>query len=68
MEVRAKDMSLGGKIIGVFVILIGSILTWIGVLQNAQIFEVVLVGFALAGLFGTVDINLMLEKITRDRG
>jgi hypothetical protein len=67
MELKARDMSLVGKIIGVFVILIGSVLAWLGFLENAKIIDVVMVGFSIAGLFGTVDINLMLEKITRDR-
>lgn len=63
MELKAKDCSLWGKIIGVLFIVICAILKWIGVLQTASIQEICLVGGCIMALFSTVDINLMLEKI-----
>jgi len=62
-NVKAKDVSLLAKIIGVVIILGGSILKWTGIFRDCNIQEVCLVGFAVMGMFGTVDINIMLDKI-----
>jgi uncharacterized membrane protein len=62
-NVKAKDVSLLAKIIGVVIILGGSILKWTGIFADCNIQEVCLVGFAVMGMFGTVDINIMLDKI-----
>ena len=66
MELKAKDASLLAKIIAAFVILGGSALVGIGIIR-LSIQDVILIGFSLAGLFGTVDVNLFLEKITGRR-
>lgn len=63
MEIKAKNASLWGKIIGVLFIIVCSILKWMQILQNATIQEICLVGGCVMALFSTVDINLMLEKI-----
>lgn len=63
MDIKAKDASLFAKILASGVILIGSALVGLGIIR-LSIGDVILVGFSLAGLFGTVDINLFLEKIT----
>ena len=70
---KAKDASLFGKITGGAEVLIGTIvlivLTCCGTLtvsEAKELFSLVLYcGFAMAGMFGTVDINLMLEKFTK---
>lgn len=59
----AKTLSLIGKVIGVLVILVGHILMWIQVLSNADSQSIIACGFSIMGIFGTVDINIMLDKI-----
>lgn len=63
MDIKAKDASLWAKILSAAIILLGSALVGLGIIR-LSIGDVILVGFSLAGLFGTVDINLFLEKIT----
>ena len=62
-KIKAKDASLVAKIIGVVIILGGSALKWTGIFADCSIQEVCLVGFCVMGMFGTVDINIMLDKI-----
>ena len=61
----AKTASLIGKIIGVLIISIGHILMWTGVLNNADSNSIIACGFAVMGVFGTVDINIMLDKFIK---
>lgn len=63
MELKAKDVSLWGKIAGCAILTAGSVLKWLGVFGNCDVRELCIVSYGVAGLFGTVDINLMLEKI-----
>lgn len=62
MEIKAKTASLISKTIGAIIIIIGAVLIWLGKFSG-QISDVIMVGFAVACLYGTVDINLFLEKI-----
>lgn len=61
---RAKKASLAAKIIGAVYILTASTLSFTGVF-SAPIADICIVGFSIMGIFGTVDINLMLEKFTK---
>lgn len=69
---KARDASLGGKIVGGAEILLGSIalvvLVCLGKLtadEAKQLFYIIMgCGFGVMGVFGTVDINLMLEKFS----
>lgn len=71
--IRAKDASLVGKIAGGAEILLGSItlvvLVCFGRLtadEAKTLFSIVLpCGFGVMAVFGTVDINLMLEKFSK---
>jgi hypothetical protein len=67
-NIKAKDASLAAKIIGVIIILGGSLLKWTGVFKDCNIQDICLVGFAVMAMFGTVDINIMLEKIFNKTG
>jgi len=67
-NIKAKDASLAAKIIGVIIILGGSVLKWTGIFKDCNIQDICLVGFAVMGMFGTVDINIMLEKIFNKTG
>ena len=60
--VKAKDASLAAKIIASVIFLTGAVLKWLHIL-DCTISELSVVAFTVAGLFGTVDINLMFEKI-----
>jgi hypothetical protein len=62
-NIKAKDASLAAKIIGTVIIIGGALLKWTGVFPNCTITEICIVGFSVMGMFGTVDVNIMLEKI-----
>lgn len=62
---KAKTLSLISKIIGVVVILGGHVLKWLGKLPNAESSEIIACGFSVMAIFGTVDINIMLDKFTK---
>ena len=64
MEIKAKDASLIAKILAGVIMVCGAILKWTGVFKNCDISELSIVAFTVMGLFGTVDINLMIEKFT----
>lgn len=64
-ELKAKTVSLVAKITGAAVVLVGSVLKWVGVFQNCEINELCIVGFSVMGIFGTVDLNLLAEKFSR---
>lgn len=64
-DLKAKTVSLVAKITGAAVVLVGSVLKWVGVFQNCEINELCIVGFSVMGIFGTVDLNLLAEKFSR---
>jgi len=61
---RAKKASLCAKIIGAVYILTASTLSFLGIF-SAPVSDICIVGFSIMGIFGTVDINLMLDKFTK---
>lgn len=61
---KAKTVSLIGKIIGGSVILIGFILKAFGV-WNCEVNDLIKVGFAEMAVFGTIDINIALDKFLK---
>lgn len=63
-KLKAKTASLAAKIIGAVYILTASTLSFLGIF-NAPITDICIVGFSIMGIFGTVDINLMLDKFTK---
>lgn len=73
-ELKAKDASLFGKIVGGSEILLGTILlillVCVGKLsatEAKELFSIVLsCGLGIMAVFGTVDINLMLEKFAKN--
>lgn len=64
-KLKAKTVSLLGKIVGGVVILGGHVLKWIGKLPSATSGEICACGFAVMGVFGTIDINLMIDKFVK---
>ena len=59
---KAKDCSLISKIIAVLVLIIGHVLMWVGIFQNANSMQICGCAFSIMGVFGTVDINLVIDK------
>jgi len=68
MEIKAKEASLWAKILAVVVLLVGIVLIGLRVLPNLSAMDMIWVSLTIAGIFGTVDINLFLEKITGRKG
>jgi hypothetical protein len=63
MEIKARDASLWAKIGSVAMVVVGTALVGLRVLPGITTWDVISAALAVAGIFGTVDINLMLEKI-----
>lgn len=67
MEIKAKTVSLISKILAGVIVITGGILKWLGVFSNCEIQELCVVAFTLMGLFGTVDLNIALDKFTKKK-
>ena len=65
-ELKAKTCSLIAKIVGAAVVLVGAVLKWLNIFSNCEINELCVVGFTIMGVFGTVDLNLLAEKFSRN--
>lgn len=65
--IKAKTVSLIGKIIGGAVILIGFILKSFNI-WNCEVNDLIKIGFAEMAVFGTIDINLALDKFVKKEG
>lgn len=61
---KAKTVSLWAKITGAVIIIGGHVLKWTGILPEATSGEICACGFSVMGIFGTVDLNLMIDKFT----
>ena len=59
---KAKDCSLISKIIAVIVLLAGHVLMWVGIFHNATSMQICGCAFSIMGVFGTVDLNLVIDK------
>lgn len=64
MEIKAKTVSLWSKIGSAALIIIGTALVGLKVLPGITTWDVISAALAVASVFGTIDVNLMLEKIT----
>lgn len=61
---KAKTVSLCAKILGTVIIVVGHTLKWTGVFPEANSTEICACGFSVMGIFGTVDLNIMIDKFT----
>lgn len=59
---KAKDCSLLSKILAVAVLIAGHVLMWLGKMPNANSMQICACAFSIMGVFGTVDINLVIDK------
>lgn len=64
---KPKVWSLVSKILGGVIILAGHILKWTGILPNASSSEICACGFSIMGVFGTIDINMAIDKFTKEK-
>ena len=63
-KLKAKTVSLIGKIIGGAVILIGFVLKCLN-LFNCEVNDLIKIGFAEMAVFGTIDLNIALDKFLK---
>jgi hypothetical protein len=63
---KAKTASLVSKVLGITWIVVATILKATGVFDLGVI-DIILVGVVIAAIFVTVDINIMLDKITKGK-
>jgi uncharacterized membrane protein len=64
-EVKAKTVSLIAKIVAGVVLITGAVLKWLGIFTACDINELCTVALTLMGLFGTVDLNIALDKFKK---
>lgn len=62
--IKAKTISLIGKIVGGSIILVGFILKAFGI-WNCEVNDLIKIGFAEMAVFGTIDINIALDKFIK---
>ena len=62
---KAKDCSLISKIVAAVVLIAGHILMWLGKLPEANSMQICACAFSVMGVFGTVDLNLVIDKFTQ---
>lgn len=61
---KAKTISLIGKIVGGSIILVGFILKAFGI-WNCEVSDLIKIGFAEMAVFGTIDVNIALDKFIK---
>ena len=62
--IKAKTVSLIGKIIGGSIILVGFILKAFKI-WDCEVNDLIKIGFAEMAVFGTIDINIALDKFIK---
>lgn len=62
--IKAKTVSLIGKIVGGLIILVGFILKSSHVL-DCEINDLIKIGFAEMAVFGTIDLNIAIDKFVK---
>ena len=60
----AKTASLISKIIAIVIILAGEVLKGFQIMPGLSSWEIIVVGVAVAMIFVTVDINILVDKFT----
>ena len=61
---KAKDFSLISKIVAGVILIGGHVAKWLGWLPNATSTEICTCAFSIMGVFGTIDLNIALDKFT----
>ena len=63
---KPKRLSLVTKIVACTLVVVCHFLMWLKILPNATSAEICACGFTLLGIFGTVDVNLALDKFAKN--
>ena len=63
-RLEAKTVSLIGKIVGGLIILVGFVLKSFHIL-DCEINDLIKIGFAEMAVFGTIDLNIALDKFLK---
>jgi hypothetical protein len=64
---KARDGSLLAKYAAAIIMIVGTALMGCGVLDKITVWDVATCATFVAAFFGTVDLNLLLEKLTGGR-
>lgn len=62
---KARDCSLLSKIVAAVILITGHALMWLGKLPNANSVQICACAFSVMGVFGTIDLNLVIDKFTQ---
>ena len=61
---KAKNYSMISKIVALIILVGGHILHWFNIFPNADSKQICACAFSVMGVFGTIDINMALDKFT----
>ena len=64
-ELKAKKVSLIVKIVAIIFLVVCSILKWLGIFNNATIYEICMVAGTMSAIFGDISINTALDKFKK---
>lgn len=64
-ELKAKKVSLIVKIIAIIFLVVCSVLKWLGIFNNATIYEICMVAGTMSAIFGDISINTALDKFKK---
>lgn len=64
-ELKAKKVSLIVKIVAIIFLVVCSVLKWLGIFNNATIYEICMVAGTMSAIFGDISINTALDKFKK---
>lgn len=59
---KAKKYSMISKVIALIILVGGHILLWFNIFPNADSKQICACAFSVMGVFGTIDINMAIDK------
>ena len=64
-ELKAKKVSLIVKIVAIIFLVVCSVLKWLGIFNNATIYEICTAAGTMSAIFGDISINTALDKFKK---
>lgn len=61
---KAKTASLLSKVVAGVVLIVGHFLMWYGKMPNANSSDIIKCSITIMAVFGSIDLNLIIEKFT----